>query len=245
MKRHFWILSVILLLFMIFGASAQSEGDDQSRQTGDNLLKNSEKVFPRLLINEDFSENLPLDVYEDESNGIKITSVIQQKNGVIKATNYVDGLIKDIEGLSAFYSETYYGTLSEFHLHVEVSILNEFPDSTGSCFIEYTNEAVVGENSRQTVELILGSRIDTYQTKSGSRVLTTLYDLSGTHEVGKIYNIDIIRYGGIGYFFIDGVFLIAYQDNIKENLSWMTGPIVGIGGEQTTCIFDKIWVRRK
>ena len=68
MKRHFWILSVILLLFMIFGASAQSEGDDQSRQTGDNLLKNSEKVFPRLLINEDFSENLPLHVYEDESN---------------------------------------------------------------------------------------------------------------------------------------------------------------------------------
>lgn len=245
MKKHFWILSVILLLFLSSASLAQSGGDDQFRQTGEDLLKNSEKIFPRLLINDDFSEIIPLQVSEGESEGIKITSITQQKNNIRKTTIYADEPLKSDVGKSAFYSQTYYGTLSEFHLHVEMSLLNEFPDSTGKCFVQYTNEAVVGENSRQSVELILGSKIDAYQSKAGNREYTTLYDLRNTHEIGKTYHIDIIRYGGIGYFFIDGVFLSAYQDNIKENLSWMIGSFLEAGGEQATCVLDKIWVRRK
>lgn len=235
-------ISLLIFFLLLFITPAESVGYGQdNRETAYDLLKNSEKYFPRLLIDNKYNENSGWDVYEEISLGTVIDRI---RNGVLTTTIFSPDPTGNA-GISAFNADTYYGTLTDFHLHTESTLTAAFPENLGTCFIQYTNLATAGENARQAVTVYIGDRVEHYESYSGNRVFVPLADLSADYEIGRRFVVDMIRLNGTGYVFVDGIFLAEIQDGIQENLSWMMGAGTLEGGEQATCVFDNLWVRRK
>ena len=236
-------LSIFLLLMLLngwvlpFDVQAQSD-EDLAYQ----LLGSTSTLFPRLLIDNQFQQTAdPLIYYERDA----YCSLSVVKNGVLKAVMFNESPDLTERGRSAFYAGTNYGTLAEFHLHVEATLVAEFPENSGYCFVQYTNGIIVDENSRESVTINVGQEADAYKTYSGNRKYTTLKDLRPERQIGKTVIVDIIRLNGVGYLFTDGTFIAKYEDGIQTNLTWMIGAGTSEGGEQATCIFDNLQLRRK
>lgn len=240
MRKIFLFFVFLLLPGLALFCPVRVVWAQTDEQTAYDLLKNSQTYFPRLLIDEKFNQNEELYVGDNES----CVSVVRQKGGKLTST-YFPKDISTEAGRSAFYAGTYYGTLTEFHLHAELTQTAEFPEGSGYCFIQYTNAPIAGEETRETVFLDVGFQAGMYTTFSGSRKYTILADLSADHQLNRTFNVDLIRVNGVGYLFVDGNFLTAVEDGIQTNLTWMIGAGTKVGGEQSQCTYDNLWLRRK
>lgn len=235
--KLFMILFCLLCCFVLFtAASAQDDA-----QQGMDILLNAEKTFPRFLINEKFDEVYPPNLYRDSPS--PTVAINWQEGG--KLYNAVYSLTGKQTGISGFYADTYFGTLDEFHMHADLVLNHEFPEGKGYCSVQYTSLAVTGEESRKSCTVDIGSGIDCYTSITGTRVATTIADISAERQPGKTYSVDIIRLNGIGYFYIDAKYYGKFQDGFETKATWMIGTGVIDGGEQALCSFENFWLRRK
>ena len=236
-------LSIFLLLMLLNGwllpFDVQAQSDEEIAY---QLLGSTSTLFPRLLIDNQFQQTAEPYIYYERDQYVSFDQV---KKGVLRAVYFNESPDLAEGGRSAFYAGTNYGTLAEFHLHAEATLVAEFPENSGYCFVQYTNGIIVEDNNRESVSINVGQDADAYKTYSGNRKYTTLKDLRPERQIGKTVIVDIIRLNGAGYLFTDGNFIAKYEDGIQTNLTWMIGTGTSGGGEQATCIFDNLQVRRK
>lgn len=233
------IITFVFLLYCLGSFSAVSAQDDT--QQAMDILINAEKTFPRFLINEKFDEVLaPFAARYDQPPAIAID---WQEGGKLYNAYYSQS--GEAGGISGYYADTYFGTLDEFHLHVDAVLNHEIPEGKGYCFVQYTSLAVSGEESRKSCTINVGRDVGCYTTITGTRAASTIADISADHQLGKTYSVDIIRLNGIGYFYIDAEYYGKIQDGFETKATWMIGTGASEGGEQALCSFDNLWLRRK
>ncbi len=234
MMKKVVLASLLLMVFVGSIAAVQGQTDEEIAM---NLLRTSEKIFPRILIDEKFSEKDPPEFYFEPDH---YAMIYQYQNESLFHTLYNETPEHGYVGMSAFWAGNDYGTLSDFHFRAETSLVSEFPEDTGGCYVQYTNLSVVGPNNRKSIQVSPGHAI-----KMDNHNSILLKDLQQEQVLGKKVIVDIIRLEGIAYIFIDGVFQVLYQDGIQETLSWMVGTETSENGEQAACVIDNILVRRK
>lgn len=238
------ILLLVLLLLLLIPTIvfAQDEIDPEVKARREEMLNNVESLFPRVLYSDLCDKHMAENTFSYDDS---ITGSTWKKDGKWSLRMFSPVPVQDEVSIAIMYFPLDFGSYSDFSFHMDMAIADEFPENTGSCFFQYSDREIVGYEKSHAVSLLLGQKIDAYTNTASGKQTTDVMDLSEYGEIGKMYTLDIIRLNGIAYFFIDGQFIKEYEDGFKSKFTWVGGPLIAEGGEEVTCEFDNIIIRRK
>ena len=251
MKKSIILFSLFLLLFTFAGAFAQSEEafvnptyTDEFIQQQEEMLNNLDALFPRTLVN-----------YNYEQVGSGIPDDIEQFDGFVFKSLKVNGrneitITADQPSETEEYSRGWKlfnttGSYKNFYFHVDVQLIEQDESNSGWIWFQYSNGDIVGENSRCSCEIIFPDKVDKYVTKSGVREYTTYYDLAEYENDHDPHTLEMIRLDGYTSVFIDGHFIVGFEDELTGNYYHLYGVGLHPGGKYATYAFDNFIIRRQ
>lgn len=130
----------------------------------------------------------------------------------------------------------------EFHVTFSVKQTEKIG---GQCWIRFSNVSLMGKGRESGVILYPGDNAYFFTPVDGEMTYEFIADLSPLNPEKKTVNFDIIRLGGVTYFYADKDFLFSYEDSIKEAVSFEGGAELSQGGNRVRCDFDNFSMRTK
>ena len=251
MKQSIVLFTLFLLLCTVFTAFAQDEEPfvnptytEEFIEEQESMLKNLDTLFPRTLVNYNY-EQVGSGISDDieQFDGFTFTSL--KKDGRNEITITAD----DVSAGDAFnrgwqlFNTT--GSYKKFYFHVDVQLVDQDESNSGWLFFQYTNGLIVGETSRAAGEIIFPDKIDTYTTTAGEREYTTFYDLTDFENDREVHTLEMIRLDGYTSAFIDGHFIVGFEDEFTGNFYHIYGVGLHEGGKFATYAFDNFIIRRQ
>ena len=134
---------------------------------------------------------------------------------------------------------------SDFHMTMDVTINDAFPDKQAGCFVGFTNYGITAykeaDASTEVVYLINGQESDIF-TKGH-------FAASGTHHIvaetlrtsGKL---TIAHLMGHTFVYVNGNYVGQYHDGLKGPLQLIFGAAVFSEGDTADCTFDNLVIRK-
>ena len=87
--------------------------------------------------------------------------------------------------------------------------------------------------------------VDKYTTTAGERDYTTFYDLTEFENDHEPHTLEMIRLDGYTSVFIDGHFIVGFEDGFAGNFYHIYGVGPHQGGKYATYAFDNFIIRRQ
>ncbi len=235
----------LLLLLMMAAVSAVNGYFENPEYPADfiaqqeQMLKNVEQLFPRIILRKTF-------------DGTNKPVVTKPEPGYYSATREING--KRERMLAAFspaeahhgWGEHFFnvtGSFENFYLSIEAQIIERDDSGNSYLWIQYTDDALVGESGRTAVTINFPVDIDQYETVGGERVYTTRYDLSRFADDYEPHKFEIIRLDGYVSYFIDGSFITGFEDGFDGRFYPLFGTGLDAGGLYVTAQFDNFTIR--
>ena len=134
---------------------------------------------------------------------------------------------------------------SDFHMTMDVTINDAFPDKQAGCFVGFTNYGITAykeaDAPTEVVYLINGQESDIF-TKGH-------FAASGTHHIvaetlrtsGKL---TIAHLMGHTFVYVNGNYVGQYHDGLKGPLQLIFGAAVFSEGDTADCTFDNLVIRK-
>ena len=134
---------------------------------------------------------------------------------------------------------------SDFHMTMDVTINDAFPDKQAGCFVGFTNYGITAfkeaDAPTEVVYLINGQESDIF-TKGH-------FAASGTHHIvadtprrsGKL---TIAHLMGHTFVYVNGSYVGQYHDGMKGPLQLIFGAAVFSEGDTADCTFDNLVIRK-
>lgn len=252
MKKSVILFTLFLLLFTVISASAQDEEPftnptytEDFIAEQESMLANLDSLFPRTLLN-----------YNYEQVGSGISDDVMQFDGFtfksvkVNGKNEISIIADDVSTGDAFnqgwqlFNTT--GSYKNFYFHVDVQMVDQDESNSGWLFFQYTNGLIVGDNYRAAGEIIFPDKVDKYTTSpADGREYTTFYDLTEFENDHEEHSLEMIRLDGYTSVFIDGHFIVGFEDEFTGNFYHLYGVGLHEGGKYATYAFDNFIIRRQ
>ena len=134
---------------------------------------------------------------------------------------------------------------SDFHMTMDVTINDAFPDKQAGCFVGFTNYGITAFNEAdaptEVIYLINGQESDIFSKGH--------FSVSGTHHIvadtslrsGKL---TIAHLMGHTFVYVNGSYVGQYHDGMKGPLQLIFGAAVFSEGDTADCTFDNLVIRK-
>ena len=247
MKRSLILLCVFLLLCTFTGLFAQDEEPFENPTYGEDfiaeqeaMLGNLDTLFPRTLLKEtyDYDSGGTLDKFDG------FTFLSKNHGGKRELTVTAEDVSEGDEfnrGWSLFNQA---GSYENFYFRVDVRIVEQDESNSGWVWFQYSNQDLVGDANRDSGEIIFPDKIDTYETVAGERTYTTFYNLNEYENDYEEHTLEMIRLNGYTSAFIDGHFIVGFEDGFTGRFYHLYGVGLHAGGKYATYAFDNFTIRR-
>ena len=243
-----WVLfSIILLLALILLSEAGAQDNyfrnpeysQEFIEQQQDLLRNVEKTFPRIVLWETF-DGTTKPISSKENDG----SLFYEMNRAGKREMMLaaPGKMQEDSGWGESHFNTT-GSYVNFYLSVDVQLIEMDPEENGYLWIQYTDGDIVGSDFRSAGEIDFPSSVRIYETGPNGRVYTTFYDLSEYRYDYDPHKIEMIRLDGFTSVFIDGRFIVRFEDGFSGRFYQLYGVGMKTGGTYTAGSFDNLIIR--
>ena len=251
MKQSVVFFVLFVLLITVFGAFAQDDEPFENPtytaefiEEQENMLQNLDTLFPRTLVN-----------YNYEQVGSGISDDIEAFDGFTFKSLKVNGrneitITADVPSETEEYNRGWQlfnttGSYKNFYFHVDVQLVDQDESNSGWILFQYTDGIIVGENNRKAGEIIFPDKVDKYVTTSDGREYTTFYDLVDFENDREPHKLEMIRLDGYTSVYIDGHFIVGFEDGFTGNFYHLYGVGLHPGGKFATYAFDNFIIRRQ
>ena len=242
MKKSIQPLSMLLLLLLFTGIFSAFGQDEESSLVNYQLLLQTadEEIFIRAGFSQDYSEDQgyvnefanPMTIHQYyiyDGEGSDMLMTMQPSEEVIHTTNKrlkFDNYLKD-----------------EFHVKYTVVRREDIPVNEGGiCWIRYSNVVSTGAGRESGVIFYPGGKVYRFQPVDGEMIYEEIGDLSDIYP-DETAAFDFIRMDGTTYIYINGEYIMHFQDGISGNVSFEGGSELFQGGNRVRCCFDNFSIR--
>ena len=249
MKQSFRLFCLFLLLFTFIGACAQDEEPfvnptytDEFIAEQEAMLENLDTLFPRTLLKE---------TYDWDSGGTLNNfdgfSFLSKNHGgkrelTVTAVDVSEG-DEFNRGWDLFNTA---GSYENFYFCVDVQLIEQDESNSGWVWFQYSNPLIVGDAYRAAGEIIFPDKIDTYTTSPAEgRQYKTYYNLTEFENDYEEHRLEMIRLNGYTSAFIDGHFIVGFEDGFTGRFYHLYGVGLHAGGKYVTYAFDNFTIRRQ
>ena len=250
MKKSVILISLFLLIFIVIGASAQEEQAFENPtytqefvEQQESMLNNLDSLFPRTLLNYTYEEGTAISDDTEQFDGFTFKSV--KKDGRNEITITADEVSETEDYSRGWQLFNTTGSYKNFYFHVDIQLIDQDESNNGWIFFQYSNGVIVGENNRSSGEILYPEKIDKYITTAEGRVYTTYYDLTDYENDYEPHKLEMIRLDGYTSAFIDGHFIVGFEDEFSGNFYHVYGVGLKPGGKYATYAFDNFIIRRQ
>ncbi len=222
-----------IIFCLLFGISLICTSITVFASDDDNMLSRAESIFPRTFISRGFSDGNSFTWPSD--HGITHSWDYMEPGGVRAcAVENAD----DSRYFPCFEAGgNYYGSLENFWLKIEI-----MPKSISGgehCFVRYNTP-----DEKSAVYITPGDDVSKIDKSRNSNDWTTYEDLT-YDDPSSDYWMDVIRYSGKTYIYIDNSFVTSFNDGISGRVAWNFGIVTSGSGSSGTCYFDNLFVYRQ
>lgn len=242
-------LAVIVLLLLTAAAVYANDGNNFENPVyspdyiaeQEQMLNSVETLFPRNILLRTF-------------DGTTKPAISKPANGYYMYTREIYGKREfciaaiNTAPLNRGWGDNFFnttGSFTDFYMAIDAQIIERDDSRKGYLWIQYTDGNIAGEDGRNAVSIYFPNEIEKYETVGGSRVYTTLYDLSQYAEDYNVHHFEIIRLDGYTRVYIDGHFLTIFEDGFSGRFYQMFGAGLMQGGKYATAQFDNLSIRMK
>ena len=250
MKKLVILFCLFISLFAVLGAFAQDEEPfvnptytQEFVEEQESLLNNLDTLFPRTLINYTYDQGNGIQDDVEHFEGFTFKSV--KTNGRNEITISADTVCESDDCNRGWQLFNTTGSYKNFYFHIDVQLVDQDESNSGWIFFQYTNGLIVGENSRSSGEIAFPDKVDKYISKAGEREYTTYYDLTEFENDYEPHVLEMIRLDGYTSVFIDGHFIVGFEDGFTGNFYHLYGVGLRPGGKFATYAFDNFIIRRQ
>ena len=252
MKKSLILLCFVISLFTIIGAFAQSEEEPFVNPTytqefieqQEALLNDLDTLFPRTLVNYNY-EQVGSGIQDDVEHFEGYTFRSLKVDGRNEITITADDVCENDDCNRGWQLFNTTGSYKNFYFHIDVQLIDQDESNSGWVFFQYTNGLLVGENSRSSGEIEFPDIVDKYTTTAGERDYTTFYDLTEFENDHEPHTLEMIRLDGYTSVYIDGHFIVGFEDGFAGNFYHIYGVGLHQGGKYATYAFDNFIIRRQ
>ena len=251
MKKFVFSITLFILLFTVIVAFAQEEEPFENPtytqefiEEQESMLSNLDTLFPRTLVNYNY-EQVGSRIQDDieQFEGFTFKSI--KTNGRNEITITADSVCDSEDCNRGWQLFNTTGSYKNFYFHIDVQLIDQDESNSGWIFFQYTNGLIVGENSRCSGEITFPDKVDKYVTTAGEREYTTFYDLKDFENDYEPHTLEMIRLDGYTSVFIDGHFIVGFEDEFTGNFYHIYGVGLHSGGQYATYAFDNFIIRRQ
>lgn len=251
MKKFVFSITLFILLFTVIVAFAQEEEPFENPtytqefiEEQESMLSNLDTLFPRTLVNYNY-EQVGSGIQDDieQFEGFTFKSI--KTNGRNEITITADSVCDSEDCNRGWQLFNTTGSYKNFYFHIDVQLIDQDESNSGWIFFQYTNGLIVGENSRCSGEITFPDKVDKYVTTAGEREYTTFYDLKDFENDYEPHTLEMIRLDGYTSVFIDGHFIVGFEDEFTGNFYHIYGVGLHSGGQYATYAFDNFIIRRQ
>ena len=251
MKKFVFSITLFILLFTVIVAFAQEEEPFENPtytqefiEEQESMLSNLDTLFPRTLVNYNY-EQVGSGIQDDieQFEGFTFKSI--KTNGRNEITITADSVCDSEDCNRGWQLFNTTGSYKSFYFHIDVQLIDQDESNSGWIFFQYTNGLIVGENSRCSGEITFPDKVDKYVTTAGEREYTTFYDLKDFENDYEPHTLEMIRLDGYTSVFIDGHFIVGFEDEFTGNFYHIYGVGLHSGGQYATYAFDNFIIRRQ
>ena len=251
MKRSIILFCLSLFFFTFAGVFAQSQEPfvnptytDEFIEQQESMLTDLDRLFPRTLINYNY-EQVGSGIQDDIEHfeGFTFTSLKKDGRNEITITADVPSETEEYNRGWQLFNTT--GSYQNFYFHIDIQLIGQDESNSGWIFFQYTNGLIVGDPSRSSGEIIFPDKIDKYTSAAGEREYTTFYNLTDYENDQEMHTLEMIRLDGYTSTFIDGHFIVGFEDGFAGNFYHIYGVGLHPGGKFATYAFDNFIIRRQ
>ena len=251
MKKFVFSITLFILLFTVIVAFAQEEEPFENPtytqefiEEQESMLSNLDTLFPRTLVNYNY-EQVGSGIQDDieQFEGFTFKSI--KTNGRNEITITADSVCDSEDCNRGWQLFNTTGSYKNFYFHIDVQLIDQDESNSGWIFFQYTNGLIVGENSRCSGEIAFPDKVDKYVTTAGEREFTTFYDLKDFENDYEPHTLEMIRLDGYTSVFIDGHFIVGFEDEFTGNFYHIYGVGLHSGGQYAAYAFDNFIIRRQ
>lgn len=206
----------------------------------ERMLANIEQSFTRLLYRETFDVtskpaiSKPADGYYVSE---RITRLSRQD---ITLAAYKP-LQYGAEHSEDFFNLT--GSYPEFYVAMDAQMIERSDTGNDCFFIRYTNAGIVGEAASSGAEIAFPIAVRKFEGAPGNRTYTEYYDLSEYADDYGNNRIEMTRLNGYTSVFINGQFIVGFEDGLSGRFYQVFGSELGSGQGYVTAEFDNFLLR--
>ena len=238
------ILTLLPFLFLLLFAetfSAFGQDGESSLVNYQSLLQTAdEEIFTRFSFSQDFSEDqgyvnelvTPVTVHQYyiyDGEGSDMLMTMQPSEDVINTTN------------KRLKFENY--RRDEFHVKYTVVRREDIPAGGGGiCWIRYSNLLSAGTGRESGVIFYPGGKAYRYGPVDGEMTYEEIGDLSKISADDPAV-FDFLRMDGTTYVYVNGQYIMHFEDGISGSVSFESGAELFQGGNRVRCCFDDFSMR--
>ena len=239
------LIFVCLFLFLSFCFPVFADGEDPAAEPAvkqtmlDILNANISNIFPITSQKENFGEFEEPWYSDVGSQTVVRTGTEFGKKNIILYAN-----ADSVHDYLA-YNKINDAYPSDFHMTMDVTINDAFPDKQAGCFVGFTNYGITAfkeeDAPTEVIYLINGQESDIFSKGH--------FAPSGTHHIvaetprrsGKI---TIAHLMGNTFVYINGSYVGQYHDGLKGPMQLIFGAAVFSEGDTADCTFDNLVIRK-
>lgn len=245
------IISILfLILISVISVFAQDEEpfvnptySPEFIEEQESMLDNLDSLFPRTLLNYTYDPGSGIGDDIEHFDGFSFKSLkVDGRNEITITADTVSDSDAYNRGWQLFNTT---GSYKNFYFHVDVQLVDQDASNSGWIFFQYTNGIIVGDNYRCSGEIVFPDKVDKYATTPEGREYTTFYDLTEFENDHELHSLEMIRLDGYTSVFIDGHFIVGFEDEFTGNFYHLYGVGLHPGGKYATYAFDNFIIRRQ
>ena len=250
MKKFVVFTLLLVLLVNVFAVYAQDEEEEFENPTyteefiaeQEAMLENLDTLFPRTLLKETYDYDTGGELKQFDGFSFLSKNQDGKRQLTVTAADVSTG-DEFNRGWDLFNTV---GSYENFYFRIDVQLIDQDESNSGWCWFQYSNPQLVGDANRSAGEIIFPDKIDSYTTSPAEgRVYTTYYNLDEFENDYEEHTLEMIRLNGYTSAFIDGHFIVGFEDNFSGRFYHLYGVGLHAGGEHVTYAFDNFTIRRQ